>query len=217
MIAAQEEREAFAAFLLRMRQRGIGSKELFGAIEATPRRNFVPGLWHEALWSEGMLPIECGEAIEGIDLQATVMAALELGPGQRVLEIGGGSGFTAALLGRLSGRVLSVERYKTLSNLARQRLEALGIGNVVVRHADGSKPLASDGPFDRIVVWAAFEEYPRSCVEMLSTGGVMVAPIGPGDGEQMLTKLAKVGSRFEREDMGKVRLQPIVPGMAAAI
>jgi protein-L-isoaspartate(D-aspartate) O-methyltransferase len=217
MIAAQEEREAFAAFLLRMRQRGIGSKEQFGAIEATPRRNFVPGLWHEALWSEGMLPIECGEAIEGIDLQATVMAALELGPGQRVLEIGGGSGFTAALLGRLSGRVLSVERYKTLSNLARQRLEALGIGNVVVRHADGSKPLASEGPFDRIVVWAAFEEYPRSFVEMLSTGGVMVAPIGPGDGEQMLTKLAKVGSRFEREDMGKVRLQPIVPGMAAAI
>jgi protein-L-isoaspartate(D-aspartate) O-methyltransferase len=88
---------------------------------------------------------------------------------------------------------------------------------VVVRHADGSKPLASEGPFDRIVVWAAFDEHPRSFVELLSTGGVMVAPIGPGDGEQVLTKLAKVGSRFEREELGTVRLQPIVQGMAAAL
>jgi protein-L-isoaspartate(D-aspartate) O-methyltransferase len=217
MNAVHDEREAFAAFLLRMRQRGIGSKELFAAIEATPRHNFVPGQWHDALWSEGMLPIECGEAIEGIDLQAAVMAALDLAPGQRVLEIGTGSGFTAALLGRLSGRVLSVERYKTLGELARQRLETLGIGNVVVRHADGSKPLVSEGPFDRIVVWAAFDSYPRSFVEMLSTGGVMIAPVGPGDGEQELMRLAKVGSRFEREDIGRVRLQPITPGMASAL
>jgi protein-L-isoaspartate(D-aspartate) O-methyltransferase len=217
MSGVHDEREAFAAFLLRMRQRGIGSKELFSAIEATPRRNFVPGQWHDALWSESMLPIECGEAIEGIDMQAAVIAALDLATGQRVLEIGGGSGFTAALLGRLSGRVLSLERFKTLANLARQRIEALGIGDVVVRHADGSKPLASEGPFDRIVVWAAFDEHPRSFVELLSTGGVMVAPIGPGDGEQVLTKLAKVGSRFEREELGTVRLQPIVQGMAAAL
>jgi len=217
MNAAHDEREAFAAFLLRMRQRGVGSKELFAAIESTPRHNFVPGQWHEALWSEGMLPIECGEAIEGIDMQATVMAALDLAPGQRVLEIGTGSGFTAALLGRLSGRVLSVERYRTLCELARQRLETLGIGDVVVRHADGARPLASEGPFDRIVVWAAFDSYPRAFVEMLSTGGVMVAPVGPGEGEQELMRLAKVGSRFEREDIGKVRLQPITPGMAATL
>jgi protein-L-isoaspartate(D-aspartate) O-methyltransferase len=217
MSGAYDEREAFAAFLLRMRQRGIGSKQLFAAIESTPRGNFVPGQWHDALWSESMLPIECGEAIEGIDLQAAVLATLDLAPGQRVLEIGGGSGFTGALLGRLSGRVLSVERYKTLAELARRRLEALGIENVVVRHADGSKPLASEGPFDRIVVWAAFDSHPRSFVEMLSTGGIMVAPVGPGDGEQVLTRLAKVGSRFERDDIGKVRLQPIVQGMAAAL
>ena len=212
-----DEREGFAAFLLRMRQRGLGSKELFAAIESTPRRNFVPGQWHDALWAEGMLPIECGEAIEGIDLQASVVTALDLSGGQRVLEIGTGSGFTASLLGRLSGRVLSVERYRTLAEAARQRLEALEIGNVVVRHADGSRPLTSEGPFDRIVVWAAFDSYPRSFVELLSTGGVMVAPVGPGDGEQELMRLSKVGSRFEREDIGKVRLQPITPGMAAAL
>jgi protein-L-isoaspartate(D-aspartate) O-methyltransferase len=217
MNAVHDEREGFAAFLLRMRQRGLGSKELFAAIEATPRHNFVPGQWHDALWSEGMLPIECGEAIEGIDLQASVVAALDLAGGERVLEIGTGSGFTASLLGRLSGRVLSVERYRKLAELARQRLEALGIGNVVVRHADGSRPLASEGPFDRIVVWAAFDSYPRSFVELLSTGGVMVAPVGPGDGEQELMRLSKVGSRFEREDIGRVRLQPIAQGIAAAL
>jgi protein-L-isoaspartate(D-aspartate) O-methyltransferase len=217
MNAVHDEREGFAAFLLRMRQRGLGSKELFAAIEATPRRNFVPGQWHDALWSEGMLPIECGEAIEGIDLQASVVAALDLAGGERVLEIGTGSGFTASLLGRLSGRVLSVERYRNLVELARQRLEALGIGNVVVRHADGSRPLTSEGPFDRIVVWAAFDSYPRSFVELLSTGGVMVAPVGPGDDEQELMRLSKVGSRFEREDIGRVRLQPIAQGMAAAL
>jgi protein-L-isoaspartate(D-aspartate) O-methyltransferase len=217
MNGVHDAREGFAAFLLRMRQRGIGSKELFAAIESTPRHNFVPGQWHDALWSEGMLPIECGEAIEGIDMQATVMAALDLAPGQRVLEIGTGSGFTAALLGRLSGRVLSVERYKTLGELARQRLETLGIGNVVVRHADGSKPLVSEGPFDRIVVWAAFEALPRGFVDCLSSGGVMVAPVGPGEDVQDLARLTKVGSRFEREDIGKVRLQPIVAGLARAI
>ncbi len=212
-----DEREGFAAFLLRMRGRGIGSKELFSAIEATPRRNFVSPQWRDAIWSEGMLPIECGEAIEGIDMQASVMAALELAPGQRVLEIGTGSGFTSALLGRLSGRVLSVERFKTLAGLARQRHEALGIGNVVVRHADGSRGLPAEGPFDRIVVWAAFDAHPRAFVDMLSTGGVMVAPIGPGDGEQTLSKLSKVGSRFEREDIELVRLQPMAQGMAAAL
>src|SRR5690606_14374704 len=111
-----------------------------------------------------------------------------LASGQRVLEIGSGSGFTAALIGRLAGRVLSVERYKTLAGLARQRLEALGLDNVVVRHADGSRPLASEGPFDRIVVWAAFDSHPRAFVDMLSTGGVLVAPVGPADGEQILMR-----------------------------
>jgi protein-L-isoaspartate(D-aspartate) O-methyltransferase len=217
MKAAADEREAFAAFLLRMRRQGIGSNALFAAIEATPRRSFVPGQWHGALWSEGMMPIECGEAIEGIDMQALTLSALELGPGQRVLEVGTGSGFTGALLGRLSGRVLSVERFRTLADLARQRHEALSIGNVVVRHADGARGLPAEGPFDRIVVWAAFDGHPRTFVEMLSTGGVMVAPIGPADGEQALAKLTKVGSRFDRQDIGRVRMQPLAEGVAAAL
>jgi protein-L-isoaspartate(D-aspartate) O-methyltransferase len=164
-----------------------------------------------------MIPIECGEVVEGIDMQALTLAALDLAPGQRVLEVGTGSGYTAALLGQLAGRVLSVERFRTLAELARQRLEALSLDNVVVRHADGARGMPAEGPFDRIVVWAAFESHPRLFVDMLSTGGVMVAAIGPGDGEQALARLSKVGSRFEREDIGRVRLQPLVEGLAAAL
>jgi protein-L-isoaspartate(D-aspartate) O-methyltransferase len=164
-----------------------------------------------------MLPIECGEAIEGVDLQARALAALDIQPGQKVLEIGTGSGFTAALMGRLSGRVLSLERYRTLCDLARQRLEALQLGNVIVRHADGRDGAAADGPFDRIIAWAAYPELPRQLSDQLSTGGIMIAPIGRSEEKQQLARLAKFGSRFERTDIEIVRLQPIFEGLAQAI
>lgn len=212
-----EDREGFAAFLLRLRGKGIVAKSLIAAFESTPRRAFVPGQWQNVAWAEGMIPIECGEAIEGTDLQASVLSALSLEPGHRVLEIGTGSGYSAAVMSRLAARVFTVERYKTLTELARPRFEALGIANVFPRQADGSSGLDGEGPFDRIVVWAAFEALPRSFVDQLATGGVMVAPIGPAEGKQALVRLSKVGSRFEREEIGTVRLQPIQAGMPAVI
>jgi protein-L-isoaspartate(D-aspartate) O-methyltransferase len=217
MNGVPDDREGFASFLLRMRSLGINDRPLFAAVEATPRRNFIPAQWQGAAWSEGMIPIECGETLEGIDMQARVIAALDLAEGQRVLEIGTGSGYTAALLARLAGRVLSIERFRTLAQLATQRLESLSISNVLVRHGDGSKGMPADGPFDRIIVWAAFDSHPRPFVEMLSSGGVMVAPIGPAEGIQAMTRLSKVGSRFEREDIAGIRLQPLAAGMAEAL
>ena len=212
-----DDREGFAAFLLRLRAKGVVTKNLISAFEATPRRGFLPGQWHYVAWSEGMIPIECGEAIEGVDLQAQVIAALGIEPGHRVLEIGTGSGYSAAVMSRLAARVVTVDRFKTLTEQARQRFEALGITNVFVRQVDGSNGLASEGPFDRIVVWAAFDSLPRSFVDQLSSGGVMIAPIGPEEGEQVVARLTKIGSRFEREDLGVVRLQPIANGVAAVI
>lgn len=212
-----DEREAFASFLLRLRGKGIVARELVSAFEATPKRAFVPERWQNAAWSEGMIPIECGEAVEAPDLQAQVFAALAIEPGHRVLEIGTGSGFSAAVMARLAARVVTVERYKTLTDLARQRFEALGIVNAFVRQADGSQGLPAEAPFDRIVVWAAFEALPRSFADQLSSGGIMIAPVGPDEGVQMLNKLTKIGSRFEREDIGEVRLQPIIRSVAQAI
>lgn len=212
-----EEREGFAAFMLRLRGNGIVTKELVAAFEATPRRVFIPGQWQSLAWSDRMIPIECGEAMEGADLQASVLRALDMQPGVRVLEVGTGTGFTAAVMARLAARVVTVDRYKTLAEQARQRFEALGLPNAFVRQADGSNGLPGEGPFDRIVVWAAFDNLPRPFVDQLSSGGVMIAPIGPAEGVQDVAKLTKVGSRFEREDIGQVRLQPILKGVAAAI
>lgn len=217
MTGELDDREGFAAFLLRLRGKGIVAKDLITAFEATPRRGFVPNQWQGAAWSEGMIPIECGEAMEGADLQAQIIGSLAIEPGHRVLEIGTGSGYSAAVMARLAARVVTAERFRTLTELARSRFEALGIVNAFVRQADGSNGLAGDGPYDRIVVWAAFESLPRGFVDQLSSGGVMIAPIGPGEGEQVLARLTKIGSRFEREDIGKVRLQPIVPNLAAVI
>jgi protein-L-isoaspartate(D-aspartate) O-methyltransferase len=134
-----------------------------------------------------------------------------------VLEVGTGSGYTAAVMARLAGRVLSLDRYRTLIAEAEQRLSALGISNVILRQADGSAGAAADGPFDRIVVWAAFEGPPRNFVDQLASGGVMIAPIGPAEEVQTLARLTKLGSRFEREDIGRVRLQPLASGVAAAL
>jgi len=212
-----DDREGFAAFMLRMRARGISNQALFSAIEATPRRAFVPGQWRDAAWLNRMLPIACGEAIEGVDLQAQVIAALEIEPNHRVLEVGSGSGFTGTVIARLAGRVLSLDRYKTLTGEAEQRASAVGVSNVIFRQADGSGGAPAEGPYDRIVVWAAFESLPRSFVDQLASGGAMIAPIGPGDGVQKLAKLTKLGSRFEREDIGEARLQPLAQGVAVAL
>ncbi|TSE09090.1 protein-L-isoaspartate(D-aspartate) O-methyltransferase [Mesorhizobium intechi] len=212
-----DDREGFAAFLLRLRGRGTVPKALIAAFEATPRRGFLAAHFQQLAWSDRMLPIECGEAIEGADMQAAVIAALAIEAGNRVLEIGTGSGYTAAVMSRLAARIVTIDRYKTLVEQARQRFEALGIGNVIVRQADGSGGLPAEGPFDRIVAWAAFDSLPRFLLDQLSSGGIVIAPIGPEEGEQVLAKLTKVGSRFEREDIGLVRLQPILRSMAAVI
>lgn len=217
MNVVADDREGFAAFLLRLRSKGMPPKELVAAFEATPRRNFLANQWQSVAWSDRMVPIECGEAIEGVDLQAAVLAALELNNSHRVLEIGTGSGFTAAVMARLAARVITVDRYRILVEQARQRMEKLSITNAVVRHADGANGLPGEGPFDRIIAWTAFDGLPRPFVDQLSSGGIMIAPIGPAEGEQLLAKLTKVGSRFERADIASVRLQPIIKGIAAKL
>ena len=134
-----------------------------------------------------------------------------------MLEIGTGSGFTAAVMARLSARVLTLDRFATLVGQATRRHEALGIANVLARQADGAQGLPAEGPFDRIVAWAAYETLPRGFADQLSSGGIMIAAIGPGEGVQAVEKLTKVGSRFEREQVAQVRFQPMTPGLAQAL
>lgn len=212
------DREGFAAFLMRLRRRGITPKNLIAAFEAVPRRMFLAPELAAVAWTHRMLPMDCGEAVEGVDLQAQVIASLNLEPGHRVLEIGTGSGYTAAVIARMAARVLTVERWKTLADRAAARFDALELSNVTVRHADGSNGVdANDGPFDRILVWGSFDALPRAFVDQVATGGVIIAPIGPSEGSQELARFSKQGSRFERQDIGSVRLQPLLHGMSAVM
>lgn len=211
------DRERFASFLMRVRSRGITDARLLDAFEATPRRGFVPAAFADSAYSDRTVPIDCGEVIEGLDLQATVLHALAIEDNHRVLEVGTGSGFTAAVMAHLSLRVTTAERYRSLCEQAKPRFEALRIPNITVRHADGKNGLNGEGPFDRIVVWAAFDGMPRAFVDQLATNGVMVCAIGPEDGEQVLVRLSKIGSRFEREDLKTVRFQPLGTALAASL
>lgn len=207
------EREGFAAFVMRMCGRGINEPRLFSAIETTLRPNFVGPNWAHLAYENCTLPLPCGEYIERIDEQARVISALHLEDGHRVLEIGTGSGFTAAVMARLSGRVTTVERYRTLCDAARGHFQALKLENINVKQADGRHGIIG-GPFDRIVIWLASDEIPRHFVDLLATSGTLIAPIGPAEGEQVMVRLSKVGSRFEREDLMPVRYQPFIEGLA---
>lgn len=209
-------REEFASFVLRMRARGIDDPRLFSAIEATPRHSFIGASWANLAYSSRTIPLECGEYIEGLDEQARIIAALNVEPGHRVLEIGTGSGYTAAVLSLLAGRVTTVERYRKLCDHALQQFVSLKRENIMVKHADGRHGMPG-GPFDRIVIWLACEDIPRHFIELLATHGVLIAPIGPGDGQQVMTRIAKVGSRFEQEPIMTVRYQPFIEGLSSVL
>jgi len=210
-------REGFAALCLRLRGRGITANDLLNAVEQTPRHLFAPAEHAAAAWSSRTIPIECGAFMEGVDLAAELVDALKLKPSHRVLEIGTGSGFTAAVMARLAERVLTIDRYKTLVTLAQERMDRLSLRNVVVRQADGASGLQGEGTFDRIVITAAFTSFPRIYAEQLVSGGMMVAPVLQENGEARMIKLMKTGSRFERIELFDTPYLPVVPQVALSL
>ncbi|TDK38814.1 protein-L-isoaspartate(D-aspartate) O-methyltransferase [Rhizobium deserti] len=217
MKSGMVEKEGFAALVLRLRSEGISDLDLLTAVEQTPRSQFVPASLSDDAYSSRTVPIDCGAFMEGADLSVRLLHRLQVKPGHRVLEIGTGSGFTAAVMGRIAERVLTVERYRTLVVAAQARMEALGLRNVVVRQADGSNGMPGDGTFDRIFVTTAFVSLPRFYAEQLTHGGSMVAPLMTEGDTCMMTRLTKTGSRFEREDLFPVPFLPIIPQVASAL
>lgn len=215
--AAPSGRETVAAFLLHLRSRGITEHRLLSAFEDVPRRNFVPVIHVTEAYAKGQMPIECGQIMTSADMVAKLLAALEVGEDHRVLELGTGTGYQSALLAKLAARVMTVERFYTLHDKAKTRLEQLGISNVISMRADGSVANVEFGMSDRIIANCAFTELPRHFLDNLSPGGVMIAPVGPADGIQMMKKFTKVGVRFEVSDLFTVRWQPFLPGVSEAI
>lgn len=211
------EKEGFAALALRLRGEGINNLELLTAVEQTPRTLFVPPQFSADAYSGRLLPLDCGSFMEGADLAVRLLNLLQLKAGQRVLEVGTGSGFTAAVMGRLTERVLSVDRYKTLVDGAQASIEKAGIRNVIVRQADGSNGMPGEGTFDRILVTAAFPALPRLFAEQLVSGGMLIAPVMVSETACRMLKLVKTGSRFDREDLFSVPYLPLVPHLAQAL
>ncbi|PDT29914.1 protein-L-isoaspartate(D-aspartate) O-methyltransferase [Rhizobium sp. L9] len=217
MTARLAEKEGFAALVLRLRAEGISDLDLLTAVEQTQRSLFVPPQFSDDAYSSRTIPIECGSFLEGIDFVVRILHHLKLKPGQRVLEVGTGSGFTAAVMGRLAERVLSIDRYKTLTTAAQRRMESLGLRNVVIRHADGSAGMQGEGTFDRILVTAAFNTMPRFYTDQLVSGGSMIAPLMISENECRMVRLTKTGTRFEREELFEAPYLPIVPRLASLL
>jgi protein-L-isoaspartate(D-aspartate) O-methyltransferase len=201
-------------FMLALRQRGISDKAVLRAMDEVPREHFVEGRFADSAYADRAMPIECGQTISQPYVVAYMTEQLSVKPHHRVLEIGTGSGYQAAVLSRLAREVVTLERYRTLANGARSRLKTLGYSNVEVLLGDGLGGEPIRAPYDRIIVTAAAENIPPALVEQLAEGGIMVLPLGPHEGPQDLVKLTRTKDGIQRETLIPVRFVPLLPGQA---
>ena len=201
-------------FLLNLRRRGITDPAVLRAMDEVPREYFVNADYCDLAYSDQALPIACGQSISQPYVVAFMTERLGLRVMHRVLEVGTGSGYQAAVLSRIVAHVVSVERYRTLAEAARVRLQTLGFNNVDIIAGDGLAGVPDQAPFDRIIVTAAAEEVPQALVNQLAKGGIMILPLGPHDGPQTLVKLTRTDDGIAREDLIGVRFVPLLPGKA---
>ena len=201
-------------FMLAMRRRGIGDPAVLRALDEVPREHFVGQDYQDAAYADRALPIACGQTISQPYVVAYMTEQLGVRPEHRVLEIGTGTGYQAAILSRLAREVVSIERFRTLADAARTRLQTLGYQNIEIRVGDGLAGAPDRAPFDRIMVTAAAETVPEALAEQLADDGVLLLPLGPHGGVQQLVRLTKKGSDLEREELLGVRFVPLLPGQA---
>ncbi len=213
----EERRIEIANLLLRLRRNGITEQKVLAAIESVPRDVFVPAESQDDAYSERALPIDCGQTISAPVIVGMMTAALDVGDRERVLEIGTGSGYQTAVLARLARRVYTIDRFRTLVQSAESRLRTLRISNVTTLVGDGTKGWPEQAPFDKIIVTAAGEAVPEALLKQVRLGGIIVAPVGPGDGVQKLVKMTRTVDGFLEKPLADVRFVPLIPGKAAQL
>ncbi|MGC9368953.1 MAG: protein-L-isoaspartate(D-aspartate) O-methyltransferase [Paracoccaceae bacterium] len=200
-------------FLFALRSKGVTDTRVLTAMERIDRGDFVRGLFSGRAYEDMPLPISCGQTISQPSVVALMTQALNVQPRDKVLEVGTGSGYQAAVLSQLARRVYTVERYRRLVRDAQKTFEKLGLTNVTAIAADGSHGLPEQAPFDRIIVTAAAEDPPGPLLAQLREGGIMVVPVGQSDAVQSLIKVTRTPDGFEYQELRQVRFVPLLEGL----
>ena len=199
--------------IMALRRSGVTDTNVLAAIERIPREDFVPDSFHDQAYEDKALPIGQGQTISQPQIVALMTQAMELNTRHKILEVGTGSGYQAAVLARLVRRVYTVERHRPLLREAEARFAALRISNITAMAGDGMKGWAAQAPFDRIIVTAAAAELPEILLDQLALGGIMVLPLGPERGDQELIKIRRGEGGIETEKLCDVRFVPLLPGL----
>ena len=205
------------ALVMALRGQGIADSRVLEAIEKTPRELFVDKPFEASAYENTALPIACGQTISQPLVVATITEALEVTAKHRVLEIGTGSGYQAAVLSKLCRMVYTIERHRPLLKAAEGRFKALKLHNVVTRHGDGLKGWPEQAPFDRIILTAVVPRIPAEILAQLKPDGILIAPVGPAPGaerfSQHLVKIMQTESGPRWDTLIPVVFVPMVPGV----
>jgi protein-L-isoaspartate(D-aspartate) O-methyltransferase len=203
------EREAMVE--RHLRRRGITEEPILDAFREVPREAFIAGNNVHLAYGDHPLPIEAGQTISQPYIVALMIQAAGIKPGDRVLEIGAGSGYAAAVIGRIAGKVIAIERQHELVEIARERLRRLGYDNVEIVEGDGTKGWRDAAPYDAILAAASGSHVPRPLVEQLAPGGRIVMPVGdPGWVQQLIKVTKNDDGTLVQQDLGGVRFVPLI-------
>ncbi|MGB3244970.1 MAG: protein-L-isoaspartate(D-aspartate) O-methyltransferase [Sulfitobacter sp.] len=211
--AASPDAERKMQFLYALRSKGVTDARVLNAMEAIDRGPFIKGLFAERAYEDMPLPIACGQTISQPSVVGLMTQALEVSPRDKVLEIGTGSGYQAAILSKLARRVYTIDRHRRLVREAREIFDMLDLGNITAISADGSFGLPEQAPFDRIIVTAAAEDPPGPLLAQLKEGGIMVLPVGQSDAVQHLIRVRKTADGLEYDELRAVRFVPLLEGL----
>ena len=200
-------------FLYALRSRGVTDKRVLEAMEAIDRGPFVRGLFAERAYEDMPLPIPCGQTISQPSVVGLMTQALNVSPRDKVLEIGTGSGYQAAILAKLARRVYTIDRHRRLVHEAREIFDELDLHTITAITGDGSHGLPDQAPFDRIILTAAAEDPPGPLLAQLKVGGTMVLPVGQSDAVQSLIRVNKTAEGLEYHELRDVRFVPLLEGL----
>lgn len=201
-------------FLFALRSKGVTDARVLTAMETIDRGDFVRGLFADRAYEDMPLPIACGQTISQPSVVGLMTQALEVSPRDKVLEVGTGSGYQAAILSLLARRVYTLDRHRRLVREAEEVFARLGLTNITAMTADGSRGLPDQAPFDRIIVTAAAEDPPGPLLAQLRIGGIMVLPVGQSDTVQSLLKVTRGPAGYEYDELRPVRFVPLIEGVA---